>query len=190
MNTNTRSRVVQPPLVIGTLAERLAAVEKAFPNPEALEKSGDGPATDERAQASSGLVVVESFDPDSDFPDSTERARHIEVLFERALPRLARASNAIIVGFSSGRGGPMRGELRETLSSLGEQLATLGSMQAGIDLTVNAIEVPADHWDALVIERLAEFFQDRRGVLSSGNALPIEELEDLSLKSALVNEFI
>lgn len=158
------------------------------------ERTGDGSAEAERSapepRRTRALVIAENFDRDAAFAGDVEREQHLESLFERAMPELAPATNAIIVGYSSRTSERLREELRETLGSLSEQFAALCSMRAGIDLTVNAIEVPESGWDDLIVDRLVEFFRGKHGVLSSGSALPIEMLEDQSLKSALVNEFI
>lgn len=176
-------------MIAGEHADRLVRVARAFDvSGDADAQAGEQIEGDGRRPR--GLVVAEAFDLDMAYLDAVERSEALEVLFDGLLPQLAQSSTAILVAYSSRDHESQREQLREALGSLCEQAAASGSMKAGIDLTVNAIELPTQWSDDLVIDRLVQFFRDRWGTFSSGVVVPVEQLEDLSLSSAITNEFI
>lgn len=135
----------------------------------------------------SAAIVVESFDLDMGWWDTFEASWELEELVERMHSHLSSPSTILLVALSSEDDVHSRLKLRRELESFSHQAASVASMKAGIDMTVNVVELPIGLHQDLLVQRLTEYFVTSRSKLPSGFAFSIEDLEVQRLSSALLH---
>lgn len=110
--------------------------------------------------------------------------KQTEESFDRILPRLANPAKLLVIGTSSGIGERERAASREFLSDVTTGVGAYATTEFGLDLSVNAVEVPPRGDDRLLLERLARFAEHGH-VAADGHVLAREEIAHDSLAVAL-----
>lgn len=107
-----------------------------------------------------------------------------EESFDRILPRLANPAKLLVVGYSSGVHERDRAASREFLSDLTTGVGAYATTEFGLDLSVNAVEVPPHGDDQLLLARLARFAEHGH-IAADGHVITFEEVEEDSISVAI-----
>ncbi len=137
-----------------------------------------------------GLVIADTFAPDTDWSTWWEQEAQTWELFESVLPILAPSARGVMVGFTDTRDRRSRVKVRKGLHALIARFQATAEMTQGSDFSINAIETPTDGETQTLDHRLAEHLSHRGAPLANGIVVSIDEIRDQTLSEATSTNII
>lgn len=146
--------------------------------------------SDFRGESVTALLVVLEPVEDEDWKDWLSNETEVWDIFDDVVPYLSNPSTGLIIGYTSTDDLDMRSDYRLAWEDLAQTFASAAMSDGGVDFTMNAVEVPVNSQQAILEERLAEFFAKRRSTYANNVVLPFEQLVNSSIIAELANSVI